>query len=90
LLIIVPAALVAVAGAGRASRLLPVTTDTAGMAGMVAGSGCVVADVVLIAHAMTAAAVWSPLLIAAVVISTVRLSLAGGAARRCAQLRAAG
>ena len=33
LLIIIPAALVAVAGAGRASRLLPVTTDTAGLAG---------------------------------------------------------
>ena len=33
---------------------------------------------------------WSPLLIAAVTISTARLSLAAAAARRCAQLRAAG
>ena len=90
LLIIIPAALVAVAGAGRASRLLPVTTDTAGLAGMVAGSGCVVADVVLIGHALTAASVWSPLLMTTVIISTARLSLAGVAARRCAQLRAAG
>jgi hypothetical protein len=90
LLIIIPAALVAVAGAGRASRLLPVTTDTAGLAGLVAGSGCVIADVILIGHAVTAAAAWSPLLIATVTISTARLSLAGVAARRCARLRSAG
>ena len=90
LLIIIPAALVAVAGAGRASRLLPVTTDTAGLAGMVAGSGCVIADVILIGHAVTAAAAWSPLLIATVTISTARLSLASVAARRCARLRSAG
>ena len=90
LLIIIPAALVAVAGAGRASRILPVTTGTAGLAGLVAGTGCVIADVILIGHALMAAAAWSPLLIAAVTISTARLSLAGAAARRCAQLRAAG
>ncbi len=90
LLIIIPAALVAVAGAGRASRILPVTSRTAGFAALVASRGCVIADVVLIAHALTAAQAWSPLLIAAVVISTARLSLAAAAARRCAQLRAAG
>ena len=38
LLIIIPAALVAVAGAGRASRILPVTTGTAGFAALVAGT----------------------------------------------------
>ncbi len=90
LLIIVPAALVAVAGAGRASRLLPVNAGTAGFAGLVAGAGCVVADGTLIGHAVLTAGAWSPLLIAAVAISTARLSLAGAAARRCAQLRAAG
>ena len=90
LLIIVPAALLAVAGAGRASRILPVTTGTAGLAGLVAGTGCVIADVTLIGHAVMTALAWSPLLIAAVTISTARLSLAAAAARRCAQLRAAG
>jgi len=90
LLISIPAALVAVAGAGRASRILPVSTGTAGFAALVASRGCVIADVVLIAHTLTAADAWSPLLIAAVAISTARLSLAAAAARRCAQLRAAG
>jgi hypothetical protein len=90
LLIIIPAALVAVAGAGRASRILPVTTGTAGFAALVASRGCVIADVVLVAHALTAAQAWSALLIAAVTISTTRLSLAAAAARRCAQLRAVG
>jgi hypothetical protein len=90
LLIIIPAALIAIAGAGRASRILPVTTRTAGVAALVASRGCVIADVVLIAHAMTAAGAWSALLIAAVTISTARLSLAAAAARRCAQLRAVG
>ena len=90
LLIIVPAALVAVAGAGRASRILPVSTDTAGLAGLVAGMGCVAADTVLIGHAVTMAGAWSPLLIAAAAVSTARLSLAAGAARRCDRLRAAG
>jgi len=90
LLIIIPAALVAVAGAGKASRILPITTGTAGFAALVASRGCIIADVVLIAHALTVPDAWSPLLIAAVAISTVRLSLAAAAARRCAQFRAAG
>ncbi len=90
LLTIIPAALVAAAGAGRASRILPVTTGTAGLAGLVAGTGCVVADVILIWHAVMTATTWSPLLIAAVTISTARLSLAGAAARRCGRLRTAG
>ena len=90
LMMIIPAALVAVAGAGRVSRFLPVTTGAAGLAGLVAGAGCVVADGSLIGHAVMTAGVWSPLLILAVTISTARLSLAAAAARRCAQLRAAG
>ena len=90
LMMIIPAALVAVAGAGRVSRFLPVTTGAAGLAGLVAGAGCVVADGSLIVHAVMTAGVWSPLLILAVTISTARLSLAAVAARRCAQLRAAG
>lgn len=90
LLVIIPAALVAVSGAGRASRILPVNTSTAGLAALVAGTGCVFADVTLIGHAVITAADWSPLMIAAVMISTARLSLAGAAARRCALLRAAG
>ena len=90
LMMIIPAALVAVAGAGRVSRFLPVTTGAAGLAGLVAGAGCVDADGTLIVHAVMTAGVWSPLLILAVTISTARLSLAAAAARRCAQLRAAG
>ena len=90
LMMIIPAALVAVAGAGRVSRFLPVTIGAAGLAGLVAGAGCVVADGSLIVHAVMTAGVWSPLLILAVTISTARLSLAAAAARRCAQLRAAG
>lgn len=90
LLIVIPAALVAVAGAGVASRILPVNTGTAGLAGLVAGTGCFIADGTLIGHAAMTAAAWSPLLLAAVMISTARLSLAGVAARRCALLRAAG
>lgn len=90
LLVIIPAALVAVSGAGRVSRILPVNTSTTGLAALVAGTGCVFADVTLIGHAVITAAAWSPLLIAAVMISTARLSLAGAAARRCALLRAAG
>ncbi len=70
---------------------MPVTTGAAGFAALVASRGCVIADVVLIARALTAAEAWSPLLIAAVAISTARLSLAAAAAaRRCAQFRAAG
>ena len=90
LMMIIPAALVAVAGAGRVSRFLPVTTGAAGLAGLVAGAGCVVADGSLIVHAVMTAVALSPLLIVAVTISTARLSLAAAAARRCAQLRAAG
>lgn len=90
IIIIIPAALATVAGAGRVSRFLPVTTGAAGLAGLVAGAGCVVADGTLIVHAVMTAGVWSPLLILAVTISTARLSLAAAAARRCAQLRAAG
>jgi len=90
LLIVIPAALVAVAGAGRASRMLPVTTGTAGLAGLVAGAGSAMVDVTLIGHAVMITAAWSPLLIAAVAISTARFGLAAAAARRCALLRAAG
>jgi hypothetical protein len=90
LLIIIPAALVAAAGAGRAARILPISTGIAGFAGLVAGVGCVIADATLIGHAVVVAVVWSPLLIVAVTVSTARLSLAASAARRCARLRAAG
>ncbi|HEY4994450.1 MAG TPA: hypothetical protein VII33_20460, partial [Nakamurella sp.] len=90
LLIIIPTALVAIAGAGRAARILPVTTGTAGLAGSVAGAGCAIVDVTLIGHALMPGAAWSPLLIAATTISTGRLILAAAAARRCARLRTAG
>ena len=88
--IIVPTALVAIAGAGPAARILPVTAETAGVAGVVAGAGCVLVDVTLIGHVLLLAAGWSPALIAATAISATRLVLAGAAARRCALLRAAG
>lgn len=90
LLLIIPAALVAVAGAGRASRILPVTTGTAGVAGLIAGTGCVVVDIILIGHVLMTTTAWSPLLVAVVMISMTRLSLAAAAARRCAEFRAAG
>ena len=90
LFIIVPTALVAIAGAGPAARILPVTAETAGVAGVVAGAGCVLVDITLIGRVLLLDAGWSPALITATAISATRLVLAGAAARRCALLRAAG
>lgn len=73
LLIIVPTALVATAGAGRAARVLPFATGTACLAGLVASVGCAVVDLTLVVHALLPGGAWSPLLIAAITISTVRL-----------------
>ena len=87
LLLIIPTALVAIAGAGRATRILPITTTTAGLAGLVASIGCAMMDVTLIGHAMVSSGAWSPLLIAATTVSSARLILAAAAARRCAQFR---
>lgn len=86
LLIAIPAALVAITGAGRFARHLPVTTGTAGLAGFVAGIVCVIADLTLIGHVLVSGGEWSLLLIAVVAISMTRLVLAAAAARRCALL----
>ena len=90
LLIIVPTALVATAGAGRAARVLPIATGTACLAGLVAGVGCAVVDLTLVVHALLPGGAWSPFLVAAITISTVRLIVAGAAARRCGRRRFAG
>ena len=79
-----------ITGLFAALPLIPLLLMMIIPAALVAGAGCVVADGSLIVHAVMTAGVWSPLLILAVTISTARLSLAAAAARRCAQLRAAG
>lgn len=89
LLITIPAAILAAAGGGRVARILHVTTGAAGLAGLVAGAGCAIVDTNLIGHAVANGTAWSPLLIAAVSASLVRLILAVAAARRCACARAA-
>lgn len=90
LLVIIPCALIAIAGAGRASRVVPITTATAGLAGLIAGAGCVLVDSTLIGQVLMPGGIGSPLLAMATTLSSARLILAAAAARRCAKLRSAG
>jgi hypothetical protein len=92
LLLVVPAAVLATAGAGRAARRVPVSPRLAAAAASFAGAGCVVGDVTLIVGLVAATARGAaPSWLAAVAVgaSVLRLTLAGAAARRCALLRAA-
>jgi hypothetical protein len=92
LVVAVPAALVAVAVAGRPSRWLPAGPQVAATAAATAASACVVGDLVLLTAVLTATVLaggvaWPAGLLAAGA-SGVRLSLAGRAARRCLAARA--
>ena len=89
LMIVIPAALLALAGSGRAARIHPVATGAAGVAALVAAAGCATVDVTLIAHALHAGGGWSTAVILAASASAVRLTLVAVSARRCARLRAA-
>jgi hypothetical protein len=92
LALVVPAALVATAGAGTASRRLPVGPRLAAAAASFAAVGCMVGDVTLITGLIVSTLRGvdeSWLAAVAVLFSSVRLTLAVLAARRCAALRAA-
>ncbi|GAA1027962.1 hypothetical protein GCM10009557_11280 [Virgisporangium ochraceum] len=92
LALVMPAAFLATAGGGVSARRLPIGPRLAAAAASVAAIGCVAGDAtlitgVLVSTVRTADASW--LAVAAVLVSGVRLTLAGFAARRCATLRAA-
>jgi hypothetical protein len=92
LALVMPAALLATAGGGASSRRLPVGPRLAAAAASFAAVGCVAGDATLItglvlSTAHSADASW--LAVTAVLVSGVRLTLAGLAAGRCATLRAA-
>lgn len=93
LAVTVPAAMLAVTGAGWAARHLPVPAHVATGAAIVAAVGCVAVDVSLVGRAIVEAAAGagpqSMLTFAAFAASLVRLSAAGFAGRRIARLRAA-
>jgi hypothetical protein len=92
LALVVPAALLATAGAGTAARWMPVGPRLAAAAASFAAVGCVAGDATLITGLIISTmrgidVSW--LAAVAVLVSGVRLTLAGLAARRCAALRAA-
>lgn len=92
LALVVPAALLATAGAGTAARRLPVGPRLAAAAASFAAIGCVVGDATLITSLIVSTmrgADESWLAAVAVLFSSVRLTFAVLAARRCAALRAA-
>jgi hypothetical protein len=92
LVVAVPAAVLAVAAAGRLSRWLPAGRQLGATAAAVAASACVAGDLVLLGSLLAAALfagglAWPAAVLAAGASST-RLSLAGRAARRCLAARA--
>jgi hypothetical protein len=92
LLVAVPAAVLSVAVPGRLSRWLPASPQAAATAAAVAAGACVAGDLVLLAALLAATAfaggvAWPAGLLAAGA-SSLRLSLAGRAARRCLAARA--
>jgi len=90
LAVAVPAALLAAAaGAGRLSRRLGLAPRHAATAAVIAACATVIGDGTLLVG-LVAAPGWSPLATVAAGVSLARLGLAGGAARWCAALRAAG
>jgi hypothetical protein len=88
LAVAVPAALVALTGAGAAARRLPPMARWSGRAAVVAAGTCLVADVTLLVAALGAPAGRGWLGIAATA-SLLRLALAATAARRVARLELA-
>jgi hypothetical protein len=93
LMVAVPAAVLSVAVSGRLSRWLPVGRPAAASAAAVAAGACVVGDLCLLAGLLAslvlAGGVPWPAAVLAAGASSLRLSLAGRAARRCLAARAA-
>ena len=92
LVVAIPAAVLSVAVSGRLSRWLPAGPRSAATAAATAASACVAGDLVLLAGLLASTAfaggvAWPAALLAAGA-SSVRLSLAGRAARRCVAARA--
>ena len=93
LVVAVPAAVLSVAVSGGLSRWLPVGPPAAAGAAAVAAGACVVGDLCLLAGLLAslvlAGGVAWPTAVLAAGASSLRLSLAGRAARRCLAARAA-
>jgi len=92
LVVAIPAAVLSVAISGRLSRWLPAGPRSAATTAATAASACVAEDLVLLAGLLAATVfaggvAWPAALLAAGA-SSVRLSLAGRAARRCLAARA--
>jgi hypothetical protein len=92
LVVAIPAAVLSVAVSGRLSRWLPAGPQVAATVAAAAAGGCVAGDLVLLAGLLPSTVVaggvaWQAALLAAGA-SSVRLSLAGRAARRCLAARA--
>jgi hypothetical protein len=93
LVVAIPAAVLSVAVSGRLSRWLPAGPRSAATTAATAASACVAGDLVLLASLLAwtvlAGGVAWPAALLAAGASSVRLSLAGRAARRCLAARAA-
>ena len=93
LMVAVPAAVLSVAVSGGLSRWLPVGPPAAASAAAVGAGACVVGDLCLLAGLLAslvlAGGVPWPAAVLAAGASSLRLSLAGRAARRCLAARAA-
>jgi hypothetical protein len=92
LAVAIPAAVLSVAASGRLARWLPVGPQLATTAAATAAGACVAGDLILLvsllaAIALTDGVAWPAALLAAGA-SSLRLSLAGRAARRCLAARA--
>jgi hypothetical protein len=92
LVVAIPAAVVSVAVSGRLSRWLPVGPQVAATAAATAAGACVAGDLILLGGLLAATVLvggvaWPAVLLAAGA-SSLRLSLAGRAARRCLAARA--
>jgi hypothetical protein len=92
LAVAIPAAVLSVAVSGRLSRWLPVGPQVGATAAATAAGACVAGDLILLASllaatVLTGGVAWPAALLAAGA-SSLRLSLAGRAARRCLAARA--
>ena len=92
LAVVMAAAWIAWAGAGRLARWVPLDPRRAATAAMVAGAGCLAGDAVLLAGLAVTSAAGAPLTwpaLLAATASAVRFTVAAFAVRRCAALRTA-
>lgn len=91
LVMTVPAAVVAIGGAGRLARELRLPARWPGVAALIAAAGCILGDAALVTSTVAAGRLGaaSTGLFAAIAVSVARASAAGLAMRRIARLRAA-